>query len=207
MGIAADERQALCDLFTEVGPAAPTLCAGWQTKDLAAHLVVRERRPEAAGILLKPLADRLDRVQQDYAEKPWSELVDQVRSGPAWYWPTRIGKLDELANTAEYFIHHEDVRRAQPGWEPRDPDKRRDAALWQVVSRMAKLLLRSSPVGIQLRTPSGKQTTAKHAANPVTITGDPGELLLYAYGRDEIRVDFDGDPAAVDTVQSINRGL
>lgn len=207
MGIAAQERQALCDLFTEVGPAAPTLCGGWQTKDLAAHLVVRERRPEAAGILLKPLADRLDRIQQDYAAKPWSDLVQQVRSGPPWYWPTRIGTLDELTNTAEFFIHHEDVRRAKPGWEPREPDKRRDAALWQIVSRMGKLLLRSSPVGIQLRTPSGRQTTAKHAANSVTIIGEPGELLLYAYGRDETRLDFDGDPTAVDTVQSISRGL
>ncbi|MPY81926.1 MAG: TIGR03085 family protein [Actinophytocola sp.] len=207
MGIAAQERQALCDLFTEVGPAAPTLCGGWQTKDLAAHLVVRERRPEAAGILLKPLADRLDRIQQDYAAKPWSDLVQQVRSGPPWYWPTRIGTLDELTNTAEFFIHHEDVRRAKPGWEPREPDKRRDAALWQIVSRMGKLLLRSSPVGIQLRTPSGRQTTAKHAANPVTVIGESGELLLYAYGRDETRLDFDGDPTAVDTVQSISRGL
>lgn len=207
MGIAAQERQALCDLFTEVGPAAPTLCGGWLTKNLAAHLVVRERRPEAAGILLKPLADRLDRIQQDYAAKPWSDLVQQVRSGPPWYWPTRIGTLDELTNTAEFFIHHEDVRRAKPGWEPREPDKRRDAALWQIVSRMGKLLLRSSPVGIQLRTPSGRKTTAKHAANPVTIIGEPGELLLYAYGRDETRLDFDGDPAAVDTVQSIGRGL
>lgn len=207
MGIAAQERQALCDLFTEVGPAAPTLCGGWQTKDLAAHLVVRERRPEAAGILLKPLADRLARIQQDYAAKPWPDLVQQVRSGPPWYWPTRIGRLDELTNTAEFFIHHEDVRRAKPGWEPREPDKRRDAALWQIVSRMGKLLLRSSPVGIQLRTPYGRQTTAKHAANPVTIIGEPGELLLYAYGRDESRLDFDGDPTAVDTVQSISRGL
>ena len=54
---ARPEREALCDLLTDLGPEAPTLCAGWRTRDLAAHLVLRERRPDAApGILLPLLA-------------------------------------------------------------------------------------------------------------------------------------------------------
>src|SRR5882762_622635 len=36
------ERRELCDLFLELGPDAPTLCEGWTTLDLAAHLVLRE---------------------------------------------------------------------------------------------------------------------------------------------------------------------
>src|SRR5690606_24047731 len=35
------ERHALADLLMAVGPDAPTLCAGWTTAHLAAHLVVR----------------------------------------------------------------------------------------------------------------------------------------------------------------------
>lgn len=48
------ERQGLSDLLLELGPDASTLCAGWDTVDLAVHLVVvRERKPLAApGILL-----------------------------------------------------------------------------------------------------------------------------------------------------------
>ena len=48
MSFSDSERQLLADLFLEVGPEAPTLCAGWTTTDLAAHLWVREHRPEAA---------------------------------------------------------------------------------------------------------------------------------------------------------------
>jgi hypothetical protein len=36
------ERLELCDLLLELGPDAPTLCEGWTTADLAAHLVLRE---------------------------------------------------------------------------------------------------------------------------------------------------------------------
>lgn len=51
MTAARRERRALVATFREVGPQAPTLCEGWNTTDLAAHLVVRERRLDAtAGI-------------------------------------------------------------------------------------------------------------------------------------------------------------
>ena len=47
------ERNELADLLDQLGPDAPTLCEGWNTADLAAHLVVRERDPRSApGILL-----------------------------------------------------------------------------------------------------------------------------------------------------------
>src|SRR5262249_33102419 len=60
---ARDERTALCALLGETGPGAPTLCEGWRTGDLAAHLVMRERRPDAAaGLLGGPLAGHTRRV-------------------------------------------------------------------------------------------------------------------------------------------------
>jgi uncharacterized protein (TIGR03085 family) len=206
MGVARDERTALCDLFTEVGPDAPTLCTGWRTRDLAAHLAIRERRPDAApGILIKPLAGYTRRVQDSYAARPWTELVDLVRSGPPAYVP---GRLDELMNTTEFYVHHEDVRRGQPDWQPRPPDPRRDGALWAAVSRAGRMMLRRSPVGVVLVRPDdGREVVARRGPNTVTISGAPGELLLFAFGRDEVRVDFDGEQSSIGAVRGVTRGL
>lgn len=205
MGVAKDERGALCDLFTEVGPDAPTLCEGWQTRDLAAHLVVRERRPDAApGILIKPFAGYTQRVQDGYAARPWPELVELVGSGPPRYIPNA---LSELINLGEFFVHHEDVRRGRPGWQPRPPDPRRDKALWAAVPRAGRTFLRRGPVGIVLRRPDGVEVTAKRGPNTVTVTGEPGELLLFTFGRDEVRVDFDGAPSSIGAVKGMSRGL
>lgn len=208
MGVAADERRALSALLEQVGPDAPTLCEGWQTRDLAAHLVVREHRPDAAaGIAIPQLAAHTRRVQDSYAAKPWPELVEQVRSGPARFWPTRIGALDELTNAVEFLVHHEDVRRGQPGWEPRAADPARDATAWRMVRSMAKLNLRKSPVGVVVRTNDGRQASVKVGPAPVTVVGDPVELLLFLNGRDAARVKFEGDDAAIDRLRALNRGI
>lgn len=208
MAVSTDERAALCDLFTELGPDQPTLCTGWRTRDLAAHLVVRERRLDAApGILLTPLAGYTKRVQDGYAGKPWAELVDLVRQGPPGYSPIRIPVLDRLVNSVELFVHHEDVRRAQPGWQPRDPDPERDAVTWAGVSRAGRMTLRRSPVGLVLRRPDGTETVVRRGPNTVLITGEPGELLLFAFGRDEVRIDFEGEQSAVARVKGLTRSL
>jgi uncharacterized protein (TIGR03085 family) len=208
MAVSSDERAALCDLFTELGPDEPTLCTGWRTRDLAAHLVVRERRPDAAaGILLAPLAGYTKKVQDDYARKPWAELVDLVRGGPPAFWPTRIPALDRLVNNVEMFVHHEDVRRAQPGWQPRDPDPERDAVTWAGVSRAGKMTLRRSPVGIVLRRPDGKETVVRRGPNTVILSGEPGDLLLFAFGRDAVHVEFEGEQTAIARVQGLTRSL
>ena len=39
----AAERAQLADLLGELGPEAPTLLVPWTTRDLAAHLILRER--------------------------------------------------------------------------------------------------------------------------------------------------------------------
>jgi uncharacterized protein (TIGR03085 family) len=208
MGVAADERHALCVLFEGAGPDAPTLCAGWRTRDLAAHLLVRERRPDAAlGILVPALASRTQRVQVEYAAKPWPELVARLRSGPAWYWPTAIAAVDELANGAEFLVHHEDVRRGQPGWEPRAGDPVRDATAWKAARNVAKITLRKSPVGVVLRTADGRQAAVKAGTETVTVVGEPVELLLFVFGRDEVRATFEGDLAAVAQLKALSRGL
>ena len=168
--------------------------------------MVRERRLDAsAGILLKPFAGYLDKVSGKYAAKPWEELVTLVRTGPPVWSPFR--PLDELINTTEYYVHHEDVRRAVPGWEPRPAEAGRDAAIWTTLGRMGKVLLRRSPVGVDLRTPEGRKLTAKSGPDPVTLVGAPGEILLYAFGRDESRVEFEGPEASITALQALSRGF
>jgi uncharacterized protein (TIGR03085 family) len=208
MAVSTDERAALCALFDELGPDEPTLCTGWTTRDMAAHLVLRERRPDAApGILLAPLAGHTKRVQDAYAARPWAELVDLVRSGPPALSPARIPAVDKMINSAEFFIHHEDVRRAQPGWQPRDPDPARDAMAWAAVSRSGRLTMRRSPVGLVLRRPDGAEAVVKRGPNTVILSGEPGELLLFASGRDAVRVDFDGEQSSIAIVKGLSRSL
>lgn len=206
MGMAADERRALSDLFDELGPDVPTLCTGWQAKDLAAHLVLRDRRPDAAaGIQVKALAGHTERVQQAIAGRPWPELVQQVRTGPPAWSPFRIPGLSELVNGGEYFVHHEDLRRAQPDWEPREPNPERDAALWKLVRTLGRLSYRRSPVGIVLQRNDGEQAVVKKGPKPVTIVGEPGELVLHAFGRSAVRLSFNGDAESVAIVQGLDR--
>ncbi|MEV4868698.1 TIGR03085 family metal-binding protein [Streptomyces syringium] len=192
------ERLLLADLLETAGPNAPTLCDGWRTRDLAAHVVVRERRSDAAvGLLFKPLAARLERVQAEFAAKPYEELLQLIRTGPPRLSPYALKQVDEAANTVEFYIHTEDVRRAQPEWTPRVLDPVFSDALWSRVERMARMLGRRSPVGLVLRRPDGRTAVAHRGTPVVTVTGEPGELTLFAFGRqDAARVELEGDKDA-----------
>jgi uncharacterized protein (TIGR03085 family) len=193
------ERLLLADLLETTGPDAPTLCEGWKTRDLAAHVVVRERRMDAAGgILIGALKDRLERVQAEFASKPYEELIQLIRTGPPRMSPYGIKQLDEAANTVEFYVHTEDVRRAQPDWTPRDLDRVFEDALWSRLEKAARLLGRKAPVGLVLRRTDG-QTAVAHRGTPVvTVTGEPGELTMFAFGRQDVaRVELEGDKDAI----------
>ncbi|GAA5002135.1 TIGR03085 family metal-binding protein [Streptomyces sp. NPDC005813] len=193
------ERLLLADLLEAVGPDAPTLCEGWNARDLAAHVVVRERRADAAGgILIKPLAARLERVMAEFAEKPYEELIQLIRTGPPRFSPFSLKQIDEASNTVEFYVHTEDVRRAQPDWTPRELDTVFQDALWSRLERTARLAGRGSPTGLVLRRPDG-QTAVAHKGTPVvTVTGEPAELLMFALGRQQVAdVELDGDKDAI----------
>ncbi|OCB54671.1 TIGR03085 family protein [Mycobacterium malmoense] len=205
MSVAQRERAALVDTLRGVGPDAPTLCEGWTTRDLAAHLVIREYRPDAApGILIPFFAAHTQKVQDRTAETGWAELVDKVASGPPMYSPFKL--LDPVANVAEMFIHHEDVRRAQPDWQPRALEPELSARLRGTLPLMARLTLAKVPGRVALRTPEGKTLLTAGRGPAVTVTGPPEELLLFAVGR-SARVEFDGDASAVQAVREAPKGL
>jgi uncharacterized protein (TIGR03085 family) len=203
------ERLQLADLLESAGPQAPTLCEGWTARDLAAHVVVRERRADAAGgILLKPLEARLERVQAEYAAKPYEELIQLIRTGPSKWSPYNLKQIDEGANTVEFFVHAEDIRRATEEWKPREIDPIFADALWRRLETSARIAGRKSPVGMVLRRPNGQTVVARKGAPVVTVTGEPGELVLFAYGRQRVaQVETEGDPDAVAKLRMARLGI
>jgi len=197
--LAQRERAALADLLDEVGPDAPTLCGDWTTRDLTAHLLVREGSPAAAGIVVRPLAGWTEWDRKRTARRDYPRLVRDVRGGPPRWSALRLSELDKLVNTVEFFVHHEDVRRAVDGWRPRQLDPADDGALWKATRARAGMLLRRSKVGVELRTPDGRSAPGVKGTPSVTLVGTPGELLMYLHGRkDQAMVEIEGD---ADTVE------
>jgi len=198
---ARSERQGLCDTFERVGPDAPTLCSPWLTRDLAAHLVVRERRPDvSAAIWLPALGNRLEKVQNGYAGWSWPRLVDEVRSGPPSWSPVALARVDEAINTVEFFVHHEDVLRGGPQWTVRELPADLESRLWSAVCKIAKLQFARSEVGVELVAPSHgrQQVHAATGSGTVTVVGAPAELLLYSFGRRAVaQVDLSGPQEAL----------
>ena len=189
-----------------VGPDAPTLCEGWTTRDLAAHLVIREYRPDAAaGILIPFFAGHTAKVQNEVAgQTDWDALLDKVASGPPAYSPLKL--LDPVANIGEMFIHHEDVRRAQSSWTPRVLEPALAKSLRRTLPLMARMSLGKVPGRVALRTLEGTTVLIAGSGPAITVTGAPEELLLFSVGR-EAQVDFDGDASAVQAVRDASKGL
>lgn len=207
MSLAQDERAELVLTLTAVGESAPTLCGDWTARDLAAHLVVRERRLDAApGILLPFLSGYTDKVQEQVAARPFADLVDDIRSGPPLWSPFKL--IDPLINVGEMFVHHEDLRRAGEDWSPRMLSVDLQNRLWSTVGLIGRLAYRKSPVGIDLVTPDGRTASVKKGGGRrVVLTGRPSELLLHAFGRDAVEIDFAGETADVDAVQALDRSF
>lgn len=205
---ARQERRLLADLLTAVGPEAPTLCEGWTTRDLAAHLVVRERRPDAsAANVIRSLSGHNEHVRLAMAARPYSEVVQLVRT-PPWWSPVSNPLTDELFNGVEFFIHHEDVRRGGSGWEPRTLDAGQRQALWRTVRFTARIGLRRLGVPVLLRAPGMGELMVGTGAPRVTLTGEPGELAMFVSGRQRAaRVEAEGDPAAVERLRTARLGI
>ena len=209
MSLARTERAALADLFTDVGPDQPTLCEGWQTRDLLTHLLIRERDPlGAVGTQVKPLHSFTEKAEQGYRSRPWTSMIEQYRAGPPAWNPTGWGPVDDLVNGNEMFIHHEDVRRGQPGWQPRELSEQDTAELAKsVTSPLSRLMVRKAPTGIVAHIPGHEPVVLRKGEPVVTLTGEPGEIVLWLSGRDEVELEFGGDPAAVGALRTLQRGF
>jgi len=206
----AVERARLCDLLGELGPDAPTLIAPWTARDLAAHLILRERDPLAGPGLVLPGAWRrlAARRQEALARRDFTWLSETLRSGPPPGF-FRIGWVRQLPSLNEFFVHHEDLRRAN-GRSARKNERAMDEALWRNASRGAWLLARRlRGAGLELVWPGTAQTVRARRGEPAaSITGPPGELLLYLFGRQGVaNVEVSGPAAAVDAVRRARFGM
>lgn len=207
--MAQTERTELCDLALQLGEDAPTLCEGWTVKDLVVHLLVREGSPAAVGIVVPPLAGLTDRVSRRLARRDLAVLVERLRTGPPRLSPYAVPPLDRVANTLEFFVHLEDVRRAQPGWAPRPLTADAERQLWTLVRTAGKGLTRRSPVGVVLENlTTGSTAVLKRADRSVTVRGLPSELALFVFGRrPQARVELRGDDADVAALSGTSLGI
>jgi uncharacterized protein (TIGR03085 family) len=205
---ARNERLALADLLEHVGPDRPTLCEGWTTRDLAAHLVVRDRRSDSAvGIVIPAFARHTQRVRLAAAEKPYPILVEEVRN-PPWWSPISNPLVHEIGNALEFFIHHEDVRRAVPGWTPRVLEQRHQKAIWRAVRMGARLALRKLRAPVEVRAPGFGDLRVGDGTPQASLIGEPGELALFLYGRQRAaRVEIQGDPELAERLRTASLGL
>ena len=211
VSFARTERAQLCDLLDELGPTAPTLCRGWTTSHLAAHLWLRETDPLAMpGIVVKPLAGLTERRMASAQEKlGYQTLVSRVRSGPGRISVFALPGLDEAANAIEYFVHHEDVRRAGEGWQPRElPDADEDAC-WKRVGLMGRAMFLRSPVPVVAqRAGTIDRVTLKAGEDPVVLIGKPSELVLFLFGRRSVaQVEIIGSQDSVAKLEGFTTAL
>lgn len=206
---ATRERQSFADSLAAAGPDVPTLCAGWTARDLAAHIVIRDRRPDAMpGIVFPQFSGYTQKVQDHAATGDWDELIAEVREGPPVWSPMRIDLVDRAANSVEFFVHHEDVLRAQPGWSARQLDDELVRDLHGALRRVARLFARKAPAGIVLR-PDGHADILANARQPgVIVTGPVPELVLWIYGRQpHALVEYDGPDDQVEALRTARFGI
>ncbi len=205
--LARRERAALCDLALEVGAESPTLCDGWTSADLVAHLLVRERDPIASlGNIVDSLADRNARAMAKRREQGYDAMVATLRTPPV---PLRVLPfVDRLMNGFEYLVHHEDLRRGVPGWEPRALPAGTIDGLWSQLSRGAPFFGRKLPAPTVLRrADTGATAVLRKGPDPVTITGPVVELVLFLFGRSAtVGLEFDGPDDAVLAVRETDLG-
>lgn len=202
------EREALCDLALEIGDDAPTLCGEWTVKDLVVHLLVRERSPIGSpGIVVPALSGLTEKVSERYARADLALLVDQLRK-PRLTWAA-LPPVDKMVNTAEFFVHHEDIRRAQPGWEPRPLSPGRQRALWKIASVAGRGLVRSANVPVSIeRSDTGDSAVLRKGDDPAVVRGLPSEVVMFLYGRSELHdLELTGPEDKVGKLRAANLGI
>jgi uncharacterized protein (TIGR03085 family) len=189
------EREELCALFLQLGPDAPTLCKGWTTADLAAHLALREHFHRWSD-------------EQLAAEKAkgYEAVVARLQKGAPLV-PWRVPGVRTFVNGGEYFIHHEDVRRAN-GQGPRTGRPDLDELAWRMTGfigrRWAKKI---RPYALEVRRPDGESTTIGSGTAAV-LSGEPTELLLYLSGRQgAAQATLEGPPDAKAAIEQVELDL
>lgn len=205
MTFAQRERERLAELLIEVGPDAPTLNDGWQTRDLAVHLFIRERRPLAAvGIFVPVAKPLLQKETEKQLARPYEDVVQEWAAGP----PKVMKPVDAKMNTAEHFIHHEDVRRGGGEVNPREFSAAVNKQLLAWAKRFGQMSFRKAEVPVVLTPPNlppvtlgGKAGVVEQGNNVARVQGEPGELLLWVSGRSLADVTLTGNTSELEEIE------
>lgn len=199
------DRAHLVDALEAAGPGAPTLCEGWASEHLAAHVVLRESSPvTAAGLVLPFARGAAERRLEDLAAsgrdpRGWAELLARVAAGPRAVSPVAWG--GDKANLVEMVVHTEDVRRGSGDAEPLERSAEHLEAIFDHLRLAARLAYRRTAPGVVLVVPGGRRARVKpprSGAGTVVVRGDVVDLLLHATGRTGAAVvEIEGAPEDV----------
>lgn len=210
--VSSTERANLAESLRSAGPTAPTLCTGWNTRDLLAHLIMSDSRLDGVIASYIPFTKNYAKsVADNFKSQPYEQLVTDFRSGPSRYSVFAIPGVDNMFNSIEFLVHNEDVRRSVPEWKPRELDQATKDFIWnRLISGLARLLLNGHRQGVTLHrrdsidatevTPgdaANNTFTVRTGPDPVVLTGDPIELLLACYGRRAVVLDIAGTTSGI----------
>ena len=125
----------------------------------------------AAGITFSPMAGLTERAMARAARAPFPDMVKKLYDPGLT--PYRLPGVERLTNLLEYFVHHEDLRRAQPGWEPRELPAADEDELWKLLPGSAKLATRKVGVPIVVRRSDRPGPARPRSARATTRSWSP----------------------------------
>lgn len=151
-----DLRTHLVTILERTGPGKPTLCDGWNTEHMVAHLLLRETRPDvAAGVVIPPLGRRTDRKTDEMAEQLTDGrlYMQALEKFSATKTPNRLHeKIDEGMNYTEYVIHREDVLRGSSAATEMNSGEAEvdgeDRKIWETLTTRGGIFTRNYPDGL-----------------------------------------------------------
>lgn len=182
--VIAAERRELADLLDGLPDEqwdAPTLCAGWRVREVAAHMSMgfRYSFPKVAAELVRAggslhrMTDRLAR--RDAAAASPRQLAGFLRDNAHHPWTPPVGGL--ASALGHDVVHGLDITLAL-GHDRRVPEDRLRVLLDHVTARSARFF-GADLAGIQLRATDLDWSFG--TGTPLTGTG--ADLLLVAFGR------------------------
>ncbi|MCW0213964.1 MAG: maleylpyruvate isomerase family mycothiol-dependent enzyme [Pseudonocardia sp.] len=186
--IIATQRRALAELLDGLsGPEweAPSLCQGWRTRDVAAHLALTPRSPNAFRILIAGVRTGGDfnALNRDlaiaHASRPDADLVRELRSDADSRRKPAITTLDNLV--MDTLVHIQDIAVPLGRTVPMPPDGVRAALdrVWRMGWPFwARRRFRATRV-----LATDIDWTANDGASDTEIRGPADALLLLLTGR------------------------
>ncbi|MEZ5093524.1 maleylpyruvate isomerase family mycothiol-dependent enzyme [Nocardioides sp.] len=185
------QLQRLCDVLDAVDADADTWCAGWTAHDLAVHVWTLKRDPLGWPGVVVPRLGR-GRAARIHSRWEYADLVGRLRREPGGIAAMPLDRWEDHRHAlGEYWMHTQDVARPQGVPQPPVDDALAEA-LWLRVQRAAHALHRRTR-GLTLVHPDGRRAAVTRGAPTVVVTGEPPELMCWAYGRPaEVRVERPG---------------